>query len=130
MPARLPLLSVLLLLAVLLMATGVAHSAPLPAVPNPLFFEEPFEEEAEEEGEEVETECDIAFEESDEGALSEEEAEKICAEEDAEAQPAAKARQGKARTKAKHRARQRKKACRHKAPARKKQRCSPGRRGR
>lgn len=122
MPTRLPLLLLLLLLSTLLMAAG-AHGASLPAVPVPLAVEEPFEDEADEEGEAVETECDTAYEEADEGALSEGEAEEICDKEAAEAQPAATQRQGKAKHQAKQRAQRRKKACRQKASARKRRQC-------
>ena len=131
MPTRLSLLTVLLLLAALLMASA-AHGASLPVVPDLLSFEEsePLDAEAEEEGEEA-TECDLAYEEADEGTLSEAEAEEIC-EEDAEAQPAAKSR-GKAgstgsgaKHTAKQRAQRRKKACRHRASPRKKRHCPRG----
>jgi hypothetical protein len=122
MPARLPLLTVLLLSA-LLLAAGAAHGAP--ALPRLQVFaaeEEPFEDEVE--AEEEETECDSAYEEADEGVLTEEEAEQICEEEDTEARPAAKSLRGNGE----HHAHKRKKACRHKSPARKR-RCRRDRQG-
>lgn len=130
MSVRLPLFSILLLLASLLMAGG-AHGAPLPAVPNLLPFEETeaLEAETEEEGEEFATECDTAYEEADEGLLSEAEAEEACEEED-EVQPATKTRGAKAQSKAKQgaakqQAQRRKKACRHRTTSRKKKRHCP-----
>lgn len=65
-----------LILATLLLGAKAAHSEP---APTPLALEEP---EAEE-GEYEETECDIAWEEFDEGLLTESDVEELCEEEEA-----------------------------------------------
>jgi len=115
MSVRLPLLTALLLSA-LLLAAGAAHGAPPIAGLDTLAFEEPLEAEVEEADEEGETECDSAWEEADEGVLTEAEAGEVCEDEAAEAEPAAKPSRGKAghRAQARHRPHKRKKACRSK----------------
>jgi hypothetical protein len=117
MPLRASLLTALLLSA-LLLAAGAAHGAPaLPGL-QPLAAEEEFEAEAgEESGDEVETDCDTAYEEADEGVLSEEEAEQVCEAEADETEPAAKPSQGRAghNAQAGRRPHKHRKACRKKA---------------
>jgi hypothetical protein len=116
MSVRLFLL-IALLLAALLLATGPAQgAATLPAL-DAFALEEPLEAETGDEGDEVETECDTAYEDADEGVLSEAEAEEICSEEETtEDRPAAgthRARQR--RDAAKRHVRSPKKACKRKS---------------
>jgi hypothetical protein len=118
MPLRLLPFLALLLLSALLLAAGAAHGTPTVAGLEPLALEEPVEAEAGEEGgEEVETECDTAYEEADEGVLSEEEAGQICEVEAEEEESAAKPSRDKGEHKAqpRHRAHKHKKACHKKA---------------
>lgn len=122
MRLRLPLL-LALLLSTLLLAAGAAHGAPaFPSLQVLAGEEEPLEAEIEEEGP---TECDSAYEEADEGILSEAEAEQICEEEDDESQSAAKPSRG---DKGGHHAHGNKRACRRKPHARKRQ-CRRDRQG-
>jgi hypothetical protein len=84
MPTRLPLLSVLLLLAALLLATGapLVSAADEPAVDD-IAFEETLDLEAEvsEEVEEVAIQCETAEEEFEEGELGQAAVDAICQEE-------------------------------------------------